>query len=184
MRSRGRISVVLILLSLQSLDWQSFALGHPRLEMSEATSVLEVEQKFRCSDEIMRKLEGLEVASRHRMHDVYFDTEELTLTTKDYWLRMRNGALELKAPFPCEDKRDSNLYVEVTALDGIAKELATCGISPEELPTWPKTSKRLRPFANILTRRTRYTVDVSESTVKCRVFVDVDQVPRKTSNFN
>ena len=72
----------------------------PPTRMKRTTALnaaVEVEEKFAASiepealEKRVRELGG-EVLRTVEFYDEYFDTEELTLTTRDTWLRRRDGA--------------------------------------------------------------------------------------------
>ncbi|KKQ33191.1 MAG: Thiamine-triphosphatase [candidate division TM6 bacterium GW2011_GWF2_37_49] len=61
--------------------------------------MIEVEIKFKLSDEQKRTLlDGAKFDSEEIIHDVYYDSASYALTTKDFWLRTRNGNFMLKTP--------------------------------------------------------------------------------------
>ena len=59
--------------------------------------MIEIEKKFILNEVAKaRLLEGAEFLSEKTIHDEYFDTEDFSLTKRDWWLRSRNGHFELK----------------------------------------------------------------------------------------
>lgn len=59
--------------------------------------MIEIEKKFILNEVAKdRLLEGAEFLSEKTIHDEYFDTEDFSLTKKDWWLRSRNGQFEFK----------------------------------------------------------------------------------------
>ena len=67
--------------------------------------MIEVEIKFKLSDEQKRTLlDGAQFVSEELIHDVYYDSTNYELTTKDFWLRTRNGNFMLKTPADSDNK--------------------------------------------------------------------------------
>ncbi len=98
--------------------------------------ILEVEQKFHCSNALLEKLASLASSIQsQRITDVYFDTLDLRLTKKDLWLRSRDGQLELKSPHDFERETSVNLYMEVTKHHEIAAVLLQQANIQIHLPT-------------------------------------------------
>ncbi len=105
--------------------------------------MIEVEIKVSLEGEAEKKLiEGAQLLSEKTIDDAYYDTADYGLTTRDFWLRKRNGRFELKKPVNNEwefDKRKANQYEELeddeaikTALDlpkesSLETELQACG---------------------------------------------------------
>ena len=59
--------------------------------------MIEVEKKFLINeDEIKEIVKDSDFVEEKKLVDVYYDTQDFTLTTKDWWLRNRNGKFELK----------------------------------------------------------------------------------------
>ena len=59
--------------------------------------MIEIEKKFIINEVTKaRLLERAEFLSEKTIYDEYFDTEDFSLTKKDWWLRSRNGQFELK----------------------------------------------------------------------------------------
>ena len=104
--------------------------------------MIEVEKKLKLEPGQEEKLlAGAEFLQEVRMEDVYYDTPELSLATKDWWLRSRNGRWELKIPLHTENMgtRMVDRYREMDDDDEIrqalgiekthdlARDLATAG---------------------------------------------------------
>jgi adenylate cyclase class IV len=69
------------------------------LKANEASSMFEVEKKFKLSNNESKKLlEGAEFISEKTFTDIYYDTPEYSLTKNDIWLRKRGEEFELKIP--------------------------------------------------------------------------------------
>jgi len=61
--------------------------------------MIEVERKFTVGgDDEKRLLEGADFLLEKTLMDVYYDTPDYALSTKDMWLRTRDGRWELKVP--------------------------------------------------------------------------------------
>lgn len=76
--------------------------------------MIEVEKKFILAEsDIDRLSDGAEFVSKKSFTDVYYDTPDLLLTTKDHWLRFRDGRAELKVPMSEVLTRTAEQYEEV-----------------------------------------------------------------------
>ena len=143
----------------------------PPTRMKRTTTLnaaVEVEEKFAASiepealEKRVRELGG-EVLRTVEFYDEYFDTEELTLTTRDTWLRRRDGAWELKVPAEARRQAtggETTAFREIEDVPSIAAELASLGV--EGFPD----DTTLKPFAAFGTRRDKYALN--------EVSVDVD----------
>lgn len=62
--------------------------------------MIEVELKFAFTDDILQKLKDFGAVFEHdyTFCDKYYDTADFQLVLSDYWLRQRNGNVELKCP--------------------------------------------------------------------------------------
>lgn len=62
--------------------------------------MIEVELKFAFTDEILQKLKAIGAVYENDFNfsDKYYDTADFQLVLSDYWLRQRNGNVELKCP--------------------------------------------------------------------------------------
>src|SRR3990167_7926273 len=88
--------------------------------------MIEVEKKFSLSEAEKRRLtEGAEFLGERIMRDVYYDSPDWSLTTKDIWLRERNGAWELKLPRHAQSasKRYADQYKELETEEEIRRAL-------------------------------------------------------------
>nr|XP_001923052.2 thiamine-triphosphatase isoform X2 [Danio rerio] len=89
---------------------------------------VEVERKFVCDAEIMRKLQdiGAECVGEREFGDQYFDSPDFLLTLKDFWLRCRDGQWELKSPAVSEAPAETlcTRYREITSLPVIQSEVS------------------------------------------------------------
>lgn len=125
---------------------------------SEAEKHIEVEKKFALSEEQEKKLlDGAEFLGEKKFTDVYYDDARHSLTTKDIWLRDREGRFELKAPMNTAiEERVADRYKELETDREIAAYL--------KLPEQKALADALReagydPFATIVTVRKKYKKD-------------------------
>jgi len=77
--------------------------------------VIEVEKKFILTPEQEKTLiDGAEFLGEKKNIDIGYDGPNFSLTTKDIWLRQRNGKFELKLPMnESLEKRISDQYKEL-----------------------------------------------------------------------
>ncbi|MDF1496463.1 MAG: CYTH domain-containing protein [Patescibacteria group bacterium] len=120
--------------------------------------MFEIEKKFHLSTEQQKRLlDGALFISEKQVNDSYFDDKNFSLTTKDWWLRNRNGDYELKVALAGHDMRVINQYNEITDEEGIRAKL-----------NLPKTSSLhddivtsgFLPFVNCTTTRRKYKKDI------------------------
>lgn len=137
--------------------------------------MIEVEKRFRFDPkDKARLIEGAWFEKGTEFVDLYFDTAGYHLTSKDWWLRRREGKLELKVPAGevMVAERTTNRYRELTtedeirALLGLPKNLGL----PHEI-----YMAGIRPFAIITTRRETwirdgFTLDFDEADFGYAVF--------------
>lgn len=136
--------------------------------------MIEIEKKFILTDEQQgRLLDGTQSLGRKTMKDSYYDTENYRLTKADYWLRLRDGVFELKAPLAAGGKStETNRYNEITEPDSIAVELG--------LPSGDLEIELSR--AGIKQFITCYTV--RESYQRDEFHVDIDRVTYENSDYS
>ena len=127
--------------------------------------MIEIEKKFHLSAEQQKRLlDGAVFISEKQVSDTYFDNKTFDLTTKDWWLRNRNGDFELKVALAGHDMRVINQYDEITDEDEIRAKL--------NLPKTDSlhddiTSNGFLPFVNCTTTRREFkkdnfTIDLDE----------------------
>jgi len=59
--------------------------------------MIEIEKKYSIDREKIRELiQKAKFISKQELVDIYYDSDDFKLTTKDWWLRNRNGKFELK----------------------------------------------------------------------------------------
>ncbi|XP_064640118.1 thiamine-triphosphatase-like [Lineus longissimus] len=88
---------------------------------------IEVERKFVVTDDCKEKLLelGAELFKTSEFTDEYFDVEQYTLTTHDFWLRTRGGKFELKSPVVKNDlNTPSSQYHELDDEAAILEKIA------------------------------------------------------------
>ena len=145
--------------------------------------VLEVEQKFHCTNALLQRLGRLScVQCQNRFTDVYFDAIDFSLTRKDMWLRRRDGKLELKVPHHIQET-SINLYMEISKHNEIAAVLKSSEIHvpfDQEISSAHLAKAGVQPFAEIETCRSRHKIqiDADMPDIPCSrfaVFVDIDQ---------
>ncbi|MBI1754785.1 CYTH domain-containing protein [Candidatus Azambacteria bacterium] len=120
--------------------------------------MIEVERDFYLETEDKKRLiKGAEFLGTKTFTDVYYDTADYSLTQRDFWLRTRDGILELKAPLNREriDNRQTDQYRELESDESIAREL--------ELKIKTTLSDALadagyKPFATLITERENYKI--------------------------
>ena len=120
--------------------------------------MIEIEKKFILNDEQEKKLlKGAEFLGEKRFTDTYYDDSRYSLTTRDLWLRGREGKFELKVPMNVSiDRRITDQYQELETDYEIASylKLSTDGALADAL-----TASSYRPFASITTTRRKYRRD-------------------------
>jgi|SRR3989344_5488169 len=119
--------------------------------------MIEVEKKFLLSkDDLARLIKSARFIRRQTFHDVYYDTVDYALTTKDTWLRSRNNIFELKVPLIREQytKRVTDQYRELETEDLIRSELK---IPRKKILIEDLREAGYSPFAEITTNRAKYT---------------------------
>jgi predicted adenylyl cyclase CyaB len=118
--------------------------------------MIEVEKKFRL-DEKQESilLEDAKLVGSKTNEDVYFDTDDFYLTKQDNWLRLRNGAFELKKRLhKLGHKLGTTAYDEITDEQKIRDflRLQTFGSLINDL-----RDAGYKPFATIKKQRKSYT---------------------------
>lgn len=146
----------------------------------------EVEVKFQPPPHLASELErrGAE-GVRKVFTDTYFDTAAATLTTRDHWLRLRSGVIELKRPNTdaaaarAESELRVDFYTEERAWPAISAALAKLGVElATQVPpdaygvTAALERAGVAPFAVLTTARTRFAATLCGHDVH----VDLDEV--------
>jgi len=149
----------------------SLVVGRRTMARLAPLRAVEVEEKFavRLGREAMAaKVAALGGTERSvvAFRDEYFDTEALALTTRDTWLRRRDGAWELKVPHGARRASggETTVFREVTDEREIVAELRALGVVGDgALPF-----AGLAVFADFETVRAKYDlggvkIDVDEA---------------------
>ncbi len=117
--------------------------------------MIEVEKNFDLQfGDRERLIEDATLIRKRVMTDTYFDTADFLFTTKDYWLRQRDGRWELKTPINgAAANRITDQYHEFESYDEIASAL--------DLPKRAPLTNELqdigcKPFVTIITTRESY----------------------------
>ncbi|MBI2113221.1 MAG: CYTH domain-containing protein [Candidatus Wildermuthbacteria bacterium] len=96
--------------------------------------MIEVEKKFILEQKDKEKLlEGAEFLHEKIIRDAYYDTKSFALAKKDWWLRERNGAFELKISTRIPQKQENfapTQYRELETEEEIRKALDLSSKSP------------------------------------------------------
>ena len=130
--------------------------------------MIEVEKKFRLREgEEARLIEGAEFVKEKTMTDVYFDAPGWPLSTKDWWLRERNGKMELKVRVGSLGHHEHTVeqYEEIEDEWAIAEKL---GLTNDVSLRIVMEAEGYKPFATIITHRRTYrrdgfTIDFDET---------------------
>ncbi|MSU55379.1 MAG: CYTH domain-containing protein [Candidatus Taylorbacteria bacterium] len=118
--------------------------------------MIEVEKNYDISPEgKKRMIEGATLLYKKVLTDTYYDSNDYSLTGRDFWLRKRNGKFELKVPLNSGKILDrvTDQYKELEADAEIARELG--------LPSSHDLSETIEkagfaPFGTIITTRESY----------------------------
>lgn len=117
--------------------------------------MIEVEKGFILNSEQEKKLiDGADFLGEKINHDIYYDDEKYSLTTKDIWFRNRNGRFELKIPMNKSlEEKVSDQYEEIESDKDI---LSYFGASAEKSVESFIAEKGYKPFCKIITTRRKY----------------------------
>lgn len=132
--------------------------------------MIEIERKFDLKEGEKEKLiNGATFLGKKVFTDVYYDDKDLSLSLKDYWLRIRTGKWELKVPLNKDREVDkkTDQYRELETDEEIAKELNCDSANLSE----SLKAKGFTPLAEIITTR--------ESYIRDEFHIDFDE-----TNFN
>lgn len=127
--------------------------------------MFEIEKKFRLSTETEKSLlENAEFLGEKSFEDIYFDTDDYSLTKNDKWLRCREGNFEMKIPLPGNNKVCGNQYEELTEEQKIKDDLKLEG---NDRLNKILEENNYKPFCKIKTFRQEYkkegyTIDVDK----------------------
>lgn len=116
--------------------------------------MIEVEKKFILSEQDKERLTKDAIFLNERVFtDIYYDTEQFSLTSKDRWLRSREGGFELKLPLNERGDRLADQYEELEDEQKIREilDLPSNGSFAEDLAGAGYT-----PFCSCKTTRRKY----------------------------
>lgn len=130
--------------------------------------MIEIERKFALKDgDRERLIDGAEFLKEKIIFDSYYDTDDYSLTSKDIWLRSRNGKFELKFPLHGKEglNREADQYEEITTDDGIRSRLNLAGEKSLEVDL---EENGYKPFCSYKTTRQEYKkgifiIDIDEA---------------------
>lgn len=119
--------------------------------------MIEVEKKFILTDgESAALTKDAEFLGEKIFTDTYYDTTDYVLTTKDKWLRERDGRWELKLPLNADGKRLADQYDEIEDEAEIRNAL---GLSMEGAVRDALVTAAYSPFCVCKTTRKKYRKD-------------------------
>lgn len=127
--------------------------------------MIEIEKDFIPDPVALGRLsKEAEFLGEKTIRDVYYDTEDYQLGKKDYWLRSRNGAFELKTP--AARSANTAQYNEIEDEEGIKRAL---GITADVSLAEHLMQASFIPFCDCLTVRRKYrlgefAIDVDDAT--------------------
>jgi adenylate cyclase class IV len=136
---------------------------------------IEIEKKFLLTENQKNLLlADAQLVGDFSIEDSYFDSDDYRLTLNDYWLRLRDGAYELKAPLQSGSGsyEGTNRYRELTDIAEICTEL-----NLEDTGDFAATLGKngLQAFITLNTARTSYKKDGFK--------IDIDQATYVNSEF-
>lgn len=115
--------------------------------------MIEVEKKFLINDDKIAEIikEAISICQK-KLIDTYYDTEDFKFTTKDWWLRNRNGKFELKVSI--QGSRGSiDQYHEIDDEKEICQHLK---IDFEHSLSETLEKNKITPFAKIISQRKKF----------------------------
>ncbi|TSC67755.1 MAG: thiamine-triphosphatase-like [Parcubacteria group bacterium Gr01-1014_72] len=119
--------------------------------------MIEVEKNFdlRKGDK-ERLIKGADFIGRKVFTDVYHDTTDFSLTSRDYWLRTRDGRFELKVPLNQEEigSRRTDQYQELETDGEIISALGLSCVGIDLVNALADAG--YKQFATIITTRESY----------------------------
>ncbi|KKQ18317.1 MAG: Thiamine-triphosphatase [Berkelbacteria bacterium GW2011_GWA1_36_9] len=118
--------------------------------------MIEIEKKFLINQPTLKKItRKAELISQQKLVDIYYDTVDFKLTTKDWWLRNRNGKFELKVSV-IGSKSSIDQYQEIDKEKEIYQYLK---INLEKSLLEALKQNNISPFATIVSERKKYKKD-------------------------
>ena len=120
--------------------------------------MIEVEKKFiLTNDDKARLIEGTTFIKEYVFEDSYYDNELFSLSSKDVWLRNRNGKFELKVPLHKSLERSADQYNEIEDENKIKKFLK---LHLNESVEMSIKNAGYFPFCTYKTTRKKYKKDM------------------------
>lgn len=118
--------------------------------------MIEVEKKFLIDQTTLKKItKEAKFISQKKLVDIYYDTSDFKLTTKDWWLRNRNGKFELKVSV-LGSKSSIDQYHEIDEEKKICQHLK---ITFKNSLSETLKQNNINPFVKIISKRKKYKKD-------------------------
>ncbi len=147
--------------------------------------MFEVEQSLTLTpSEQARLLEGAQFINEKTMVDVYWDTPDFRLTTKDIWLRSRDGKFELKRPpiahtvdrtvdqyEELENESDVRQILQLESQGAMIDELRTHGFQPFCTCTTIRKTYHKQEFTIVIDRVTYADISFVYNTCEVELMV-------------
>lgn len=121
--------------------------------------MIEVEKKFLLSESDKSRLtKDAEFLSERIFTDIYYDTADYSLTTKDQWLRKRENRFELKLPMHAgsdrlvdqyrelDDEKSIREALNIPLSESLSNDLSVAGYSPFCTCTTTRRKYARHPF--------------------------------------
>lgn len=135
--------------------------------------MIEVERKFNVSrKDINRLTKNAHFLGEKEMIDSYYDDQNYSLTSKDWWLRNRQGRFELKIPLHAE-KDGVRLADQYRELETESEIYESLGIQRQQDLQNDLVMHGYKPFCTLTTTRKKYQ--------KNEFIIDLDSV--SSDNF-
>ncbi|MCX6703045.1 MAG: CYTH domain-containing protein [Candidatus Wolfebacteria bacterium] len=130
--------------------------------------MIEIERKFALKEgDKERLINGAEFLKEKIIFDSYYDKDDYSLTSKDTWLRCRNGKFELKMPLHGKEglNREADQYEEIDSEEGIRTKL---NLAKEKSLEVDLEENGYKPFCSYKTIRQEYKkgifiIDIDEA---------------------
>lgn len=117
--------------------------------------MIEIEKKFIINNKVKDLLEDAHYIKTDIINDTYYDDTHYSLTSKDWWLRLRNGIFELKVPLSIAKNDAMDRYEELVD-DRLRQKLS---LSSNFSLNAAISSAGYVPFATIISTRKVYKLD-------------------------
>jgi thiamine-triphosphatase len=136
--------------------------------------MIEVEKKFIATQkQIENLIKDAEFLNERVFTDTYYDTADFVLTTKDIWLRSREGNFELKIPLSLDLHKNFNQYEEIEEEEKIREKL---NLSSDGIFVDVLQKNNFSPFCVCQTTRKKYKKD--------QFIIDLDVVDYQDYQYN